>query len=135
MRRFHSYALVDVDEHFCVERCALVEQCVEELVGSLDKGGRFFTIWAPRQTGKTWLMRRAIEQIRARHGDRFAIGALSMGVLDADDGDDAFFRSVPELFREGFGIEPPVPADWNDWRRILARPGGAFDEGRGTQPS
>lgn len=128
MRRFHSYGPVDAEEHFCVERRALVEQCVEGLVGNPEKGGRFFTIWAPRQTGKTWLMRRAIEQIRARHGDRFAIGALSMqGVLDVDDGDDAFFRSVPELFREGFGIEPPAPADWNDWRRILARPGGAFD--------
>jgi AAA-like domain len=129
MRRFHSYGPVDAEEHFCAERRDLVEQCVERLVGNPDKGGHFFTIWAPRQTGKTWLMRRAIAEIRAQHGDRFVIGALSMqGLLDADEGDDAFFRCVPELFREGLRFEPAVPADWNGWRRIFARDQGSFDK-------
>lgn len=44
MRRLHSYGPVDAEEHFCVERRALVEQCVEGLVGNPDEGGRFFTI-------------------------------------------------------------------------------------------
>ena len=101
MRRFHSYGPVDPRFHFCVERTALVERCVQQLVGEPEEDGHFFTIWAPRQCGKTWLMRRAIAEIRARHGDRFAIGALSMqGLLKASEGDEVLFRSVPSMFPE-----------------------------------
>lgn len=128
MRRFHSYGPVDPTEHFCVERHELVERCVQQLLGNPDKSGHFFTIWAPRQCGKTWLMRRAIEEIRARYGDRFAIGALSMqGLLKATEGDDVFFRNVPGMFKEGFALKPPVPAGWEGWRELFAREGGLFD--------
>ncbi len=128
MRRFHSYGPVDTRFHYGVERTALVEQCVEQLIGQPEEGGHFFTIWAPRQSGKTWLMRRAIQEIRARYGDRFAIGALSMqGVLQPNEGEDVFLRSVPELFREGFALEPPAPSDWAEWRRLFARDVGLFD--------
>ncbi len=57
MRYFHSYGPVDCEEHFCVARTSLVQQCADQLVGNPEKGGRYFTIWAPRQCGKTWLMR------------------------------------------------------------------------------
>lgn len=128
MRRFHSYGPVDPAEHFCVDRRELVEQCVSQLAGNPDKAGHFFTIWAPRQTGKTWLMRRAIEEIRARHGDRFAVGALSMQSLLADDeGEDAFFRAVPRMFRDGFLLDPPAPRDWEGWRDLFDRQRGLFD--------
>ena len=33
MRRFHSYGQVDTRFHYGVERTALVEQCVEQLIG------------------------------------------------------------------------------------------------------
>ncbi|MBK8257735.1 MAG: hypothetical protein IPK82_34335 [Polyangiaceae bacterium] len=109
-------------------RPTIVERCVQQLVGNPGKPGHFFTIWAPRQCGKTWLMRRAIEEIRARHGNAFAIGALSMqGLLKADEGDEVFFRSVPDMFKEGFAFEPSAPADWNGWRRLFAKEGGLFD--------
>ena len=78
MRRFHSYGPVDSRFHYCVERREMVEQCVLQIVGSDEEGGHYFTIWAPRQTGKTWLMRRAIEKIQAEHGDRYTVGRMSM---------------------------------------------------------
>ena len=128
MRRFHSYGPVDSSEHFSVERRELIAECVQQLVGNPGKPGHFFTIWAPRQAGKTWLMRQAIQEIRATYGDRFAIGALSMqGLLDPPDGPDVFFRCVPGMFREGFAFEPPAPADWDEWRRMFARDVGLFD--------
>ncbi len=129
MRRFTSYGPVDSSEHFCVERRELIEQCVRQLVGNPEKSGHFFTIWAPRQAGKTWLMRRAIQEIRAQHGDRFAIGALSMqGLLKADDGDGVFFHCVPAMFREGFAFKPAAPAGWDEWREQFSREGGLFDK-------
>lgn len=104
MRRFHSYGPVDPSEHFAVERRELVDECVTRLIGNPDKGGHFFALWAPRQTGKTWLMRRAIDEIRRRHGDRFVVGSLLMqGVVDKDDGEQDFFRNMPRVFRDGFG--------------------------------
>lgn len=129
MRRFHSYGPVDPTEHFAVERRALVEQCVSQLVGNPDKDGHFFTIWGPRQTGKTWLMRRAIEEIRARYGDRFAVGALSaQGLLGPDDTEEAFFRAVPGMFREGFSFKPAAPASWEGWLDLFSSQGGAFEK-------
>lgn len=53
MRRFHSYGPVDCRYHFCVERQTLVEKCIGQLVGIPEEGGHYFTIWGPRQTGKT----------------------------------------------------------------------------------
>jgi hypothetical protein len=71
MRRFHSYGPVDCRYHFCVDRQTLVERCIDQLVGIPDQGGHYFTIWAPRQTGKTWLMRQMREEIPQRYGDQF----------------------------------------------------------------
>lgn len=130
MRHFHSYGPVDLRFHFGVERRELVEQCVGQLLGeAAEEGGHFFTIWAPRQVGKTWLMRRAIAEIRARYGDRFEIGALSMqGTLGDNEGEDVFFRSVPGLFRDGLRRKPAAPTSWDGWLELFSKEGGIFDK-------
>src|SRR5947207_1941879 len=114
MRRFHSYGPVNPKFHFAAERRELVEQCVAQLLGEPGEGGHFFTIWAARQVGKTWLKRRAVEEIRARYGDQFAVGALSMEALVKEgEGEEVFFRSVPRMFLDGFSFEPAAPASWD----------------------
>jgi hypothetical protein len=40
MRRFHSYGPVDGRYHFCVERHALVEQCLNQLVGIPEESAK-----------------------------------------------------------------------------------------------
>jgi hypothetical protein len=129
VRRFSSYGPVDSGEDFYVERRELVEQCVGELVGNPDKGGHFFTIWAPRQSGKTWIMRRAVAEIRARYGERFAVGALSMQgvILKDDEPAEAFLPWVPDRFGLAFNRKPATPADWAAWSRLFARSDGFFD--------
>lgn len=129
MRRFHSYGPVDPELHFSVPRTALVEACVAELLGGADqdKGGHYFTLWGPRQTGKTWIMHRAIEELRARHGERFLVATLSMqGVeLADDDPDDRFFRLVPSLVDRGLGrwlgLTAAPLTDWMDWGALFRR--------------
>ena len=66
------------------------------MVGLPEEGGHYFTIWAPRQTGKTWLMRRVTERIRNAQGDRFITACLSMQgvVLEEDDPKDRDRKSV-----------------------------------------
>ncbi|HSO00870.1 MAG TPA: hypothetical protein VLS89_21410, partial [Candidatus Nanopelagicales bacterium] len=129
MRRFHSYGPVDLRYHFGVERRELVERCVAQLLGEEDEGGHFFTIWAPRQAGKTWLMRRAIEEICARHGERFLVGTFSMGstAMDDNEPENAFFARVPRLFDLAFDRQIEAPTTWSDWMELFRPGGGVFD--------
>ena len=130
MRHFTSYGPVEPKANFAVERTELVERCVELLVGpDPAKSGYFFTIWGPRQTGKTWIMRRAIEEIRKRYNDQFSVGWLSMeGILSDEPTDDEFFRAVPTLLLEGgFGADHVAPKDWNGWLQLFHKNGGIFE--------
>ena len=63
MRRFHSYGPVDKDIHFAVPLTDLVTDCLNHIIGAPDKCGHYFTIYAPRQTGKIWLMREVKQRI------------------------------------------------------------------------
>lgn len=128
MRRFHSYGPVDCEEHFCVPRPELRRQCLEQLVGHPEKGGHFFTIWAPRQTGKTWLMERVGESICEAHGNRLQVGVMSMQgiILGENDSAEAFFRQTPRLFLEAFGMERETPQTWEDWIAPFSAHNGLF---------
>jgi predicted AAA+ superfamily ATPase len=92
MRRFFSYGPVDCEEHFCVPRKELKEKCIKQLVGKPGKGGHYFTVWAPRQTGKTWLMKQVKKEIEKRYGDKFICGFMSMQgiVMKRDEEPDLF---------------------------------------------
>lgn len=129
MRRFHSYGPVDERYHFCVGRADLVDRCTAQMTGMDEDGGRFFTLWAPRQTGKTWLMRRVTRVIQERYPDRFAMGSMSMqGVIMEDDDPDAvFFRQIPRLFRDSFSMEIEPPDTWDGWVDLFSRDRGCFD--------
>lgn len=129
MRRFHSYGPVDPAFHFCVERRELVERCVAQLVGEPGEGGHFFTIWAPRQSGKTWLMWRAVDEARKRHGDRFAVGKMSVQSVIFAEGDppEALFAYVPRRLQDAFGVPVPTPKTWEDFQGIFHKRGGVLD--------
>lgn len=130
MRRFHSYGPVDADEHFCVPRVELVAGCAGQLVGMPGKRGHYFTIWAPRQTGKTWLMRQAIDAIGTQQGDGFLVGKMSMqGVfMEDDDPADAFLKRVPMLMDRAFGIDGlEIPANWEAFQQLFRESRGLFD--------
>ena len=114
MRRFHSYGPVNEKIHFTVRREKLIERCFDNLIGEPEEGGHYFTIWAPRQTGKTWLMRQVKKRIEEKHGDKFIIGTMSMqGIsLKENDPPEAFFFRVPLLFKRFFKISVEKPDDW-----------------------
>lgn len=80
MRRFHSYGPVNCKRHFCVPRQAIIEHCIAELIGEPDEGGHYFTIWTPRQTGKTWLMRQILTEI-PKHYQNYTAYSFSLGDL------------------------------------------------------
>ncbi|MCE7984830.1 MAG: hypothetical protein DYG89_26965 [Caldilinea sp. CFX5] len=77
MRTFSSYGPIDKDNHYYAPRTALLNDACQQLIGEdATKGGHYITVWAPRQTGKTWLMQQVVERVRAQ-GD-FEVAMLTM---------------------------------------------------------
>ena len=132
MRRFHSYGPVDKDIHFCVPRTELVKNCLHQIMGEPGKGGHFFTIWAPRQTGKTWLMREVKNRIEQDCPDLFAIGAMSMQgtIFDKDDQhpQKTFLSKIPHLFLDAFDKDIDVPNAIDDWAALFHKKKGIFHQ-------
>jgi hypothetical protein len=136
MRRFHSYGPVDAEQHFCVSRQALVDRCIDQLVGHPDKGGSFFTIWAARQSGKTWLLRQALQEIPRRYGEQFAVHFLSLGNvhdleytrthLNEDIGDVTVPGALSSILQHKLPGNPQVPL-WKDFVALFNRQGGVWD--------
>ncbi len=128
MRTFFSYGPVDCEEHFCVPRNELIGQCFEQLIGNPGKSGHFFTIWSPRQSGKTWLMRQVKQEVERRHPDTFMIGMMSMQgvVLEDADSENELLSWFPELIRDSLGVHIDTPEDWKSWIRVFHKNQGIF---------
>ncbi|ETR66734.1 MAG: hypothetical protein OMM_12412, partial [Candidatus Magnetoglobus multicellularis str. Araruama] len=130
MKTFHSYGPVDSAEHYSVERKEMIDQCTKQLIGSIEKGGHYFTIWGARQTGKTWLYRQSLEIIKRQFGDQFIVGEASMqGIIikDKEDHDQTFFKNIPELFKEAFSLLTPEIQSWLDVRKLFSKDMSIFD--------
>ncbi len=129
MREFFSYGPVDVEDHFYVPRTELIEQCSDQLVGKSEKRGHYFTIWAPRQTGKTWIMRQVRDRIEARFGKKFIVGTMSVQgvIMEEDDPVDSFLDKIPLLFKETFRIKIERPMDWEKFKELFDPNDGPFD--------
>ncbi|MGD9971510.1 MAG: hypothetical protein AB7S77_00460 [Desulfatirhabdiaceae bacterium] len=128
MRRFHSYVPVDSDIHFAVPRTELVQDCLNHIVGETGKGGHYFTIWSPRQTGKTWLMRQVKARIERDYPDRFVVGTMSMqGLLFlTTEPVGEFLQKVPKLFLDTFSMDIGPPQTYEQWALFFHRTQGLF---------
>lgn len=130
MRRFHSYGPVDCRHHFCVERKTLVETCVEQLIGLPDEGGHYFTIWGPRQTGKTWLIRQTAQTISQRYADQFAVFDFSLGTLRGMSFTLGTGNDFPQRFGDLLqGVLPggPKVGSWQSFYQLFAKTDGLWD--------
>ncbi|HLC16804.1 MAG TPA: AAA-like domain-containing protein, partial [Thermodesulfovibrionia bacterium] len=129
MRRFYSYGPVSSKLHFCVQRKELIENCLNNLIGDPIEGGHYFTIWAPRQTGKTWLMEQVKKEIEKRYGEQFVVGKMSMQgtILEQDDPVDKMLTKIPYLMRDTFRMKLEAPESWEDWTTYFSKDAGLFD--------
>lgn len=136
MRYFNSYGPVDAEQHFCVPRYKLVDQCIGHLIGHPEKGGNYFTIWAARQTGKTWLMQQAMHEIPQRYGDTFAIHSFSLGAMDDFEYNDIRFNqdtggailpaALSSILEHKLPGNPQIHM-WEDFIALFRRNGGLWD--------
>ncbi|TGN99951.1 hypothetical protein PN36_30030 [Candidatus Thiomargarita nelsonii] len=130
MRQFCSYGPVDCQEHFCVQRQALIAKGVEQLIANPEKGGHYFTIWAPRQTGKTWLMRQLEQAIEQQYPEKFTLLNFSMGGLRGmsftPSENSAFPETFAELLQEKLPNKPTV-SSWKEFRDLFSKTEGLWD--------
>ena len=133
MRHFHSYGPVSNRLHFCVARNDLVKQCTNQLVGDPQDGGHYFTIWAPRQNGKTWLMQQVEKVIRQRYQDQFAVFSLSFGDLRGlkklsprESGMAEFPEALTDILEDALPGHPLV-RQWKDFSRLFSKEFGLWD--------
>jgi hypothetical protein len=65
MRKFSSYGPIDKAVHYYVPRQKLIDDVMQELKGdNPEKAGHYITVWAPRQTGKSWIMQEVLSTLK-----------------------------------------------------------------------
>jgi hypothetical protein len=100
MRRFSSYGPVDTQEHYYAPRKKLIEKTYTQLVGhNPGKGGYYFTVWAPRQTGKTWLMQQILFQLR--NEERFDVLKINLEHLKEEEDVSEVLSVIAKEIGEG----------------------------------
>ena len=128
MRKFHSYGPVNARSHFFAPRTDLVNQCLDSLIGSDNEDGHYFTLWAPRQTGKTWLMHEVQGRIQLMYPEQFIVGMMSMQGLSftTDKPVIEFLKKVPKLFLDTFSLDIKPPKTYEEWTYLFHRTKGVF---------
>jgi hypothetical protein len=130
MRAFHSYGPVDSAEHYSVDRKDLVDQCTNQLIGNIKKGGHYFTIWGARQTGKTWIVEQSVDKISRQYKDQFKVAYLSMqGFADEEQTNlsERFFDYWPGLIEDEFHLKTGKINSWKQWLNLFNKQRGIFD--------
>jgi len=131
MRSFSSYGPVNHKHHFAVNRTRLVGRCVNQLVGAADEDGHYFTIWAPRQTGKTWLIRQATQRIREEYPDEMTVFHFSLGRLRGmqftqGETETDFPERLGGLLEDTLPNKPQVN-DWEEFFNLFSKTEGLWD--------
>jgi hypothetical protein len=80
MRKFSSYGPIDQKVHYHVPRKKLIDGAHQQLLGdNPNNGGHYITVWASRQTGKTWIMQQVVYTIQ--QDSEFDVVILSLQFL------------------------------------------------------
>jgi predicted AAA+ superfamily ATPase len=112
-RTFSSYGSIDIELHYYAPRETLIEQAYTQLLGQdPSKGGHYITVWAPRQTGKTWLMQQVVRRIKER--DDFEVAILTMQSAKEVKGDEGILSVLVKNLRYWFDKELPDISRWDE---------------------
>jgi len=113
MRTFSSYGPIDIEHNYYVPRDTLINSGYSQLIGENPiKGGHYITIWAPRQTGKSWIMQQVIHRIQKE--DRFNIVYLSLQHLAKTDSEQKIIQSFITTLNNELNYEIPLYDNWVD---------------------
>ncbi len=120
MRKFSSYGPVSTKLHYYVPRKELIEQALGQLLGQdFDKGGHYITVWAPRQAGKTWVMRETFLKLQKQ--PRFETVALSLQHLKTTNDVDRVARKIAQELIGKLSLEQATVETLDDLDRLFTK--------------
>jgi hypothetical protein len=83
MRKFSSYGPVNTNINYYAPRKELLDFAHKQLMGSNpEEGGHYITVWAPRQTGKTWTMQNILWRLQKE--EKFDVLKIELEVLKTE---------------------------------------------------
>jgi len=119
MKKFSSYGPVNEKIHYHAPRTELINQTYEQLIGDSLEIGHYITIWAPRQTGKTWLMLNVINKIKKEN--KFETGIITLQSAKNETTDkgilEIFIKNMNEWFKKDF----PLIDSWKNLSDIFSK--------------
>ncbi len=120
MRTFSSYGPVDMDLHYHAPRTELIEKAYKQITGeNPEKGGHYITVWAPRQTGKTWIMQQVVKKTREQ-GD-FEVGILILQSAKTITSDEHILEHFVLNLKEWFGKDLPEIRTWDTLHTVFTK--------------
>jgi hypothetical protein len=121
MRKFSSYGAVDRDLHFYVPRDELIQRAHLQLVGEEPekKGGHYITVWAPRQCGKTWIMREVLWKLMK--DERFHVLKLNLEHLKMTEDTDDIISTIAEQITEKVALKNPRVSCLKEFDQIFRK--------------
>lgn len=118
MRTFSSYGPIDTELHYYAPRTNLIAKAYTQLLGeNPEKGGHYITVWAPRQTGKTWLMQQIVKKIKAN--DAFDVAILTMQSAKEEMTDGGVLEVFVESLREWFNKDLQDVDSWKELSKLF----------------
>lgn len=113
MRTFSSYGPIDKDNHYYAPRTNLLDYAWQQLIGEDPaKGGHYITVWAPRQSGKTWVMQQVVARLQSTNEFEVAMITLQ-SARSVENVTEALTLFVTQL-RNKFQRDFPVPGSWSE---------------------
>ncbi len=118
MRKFSSYGPINTNLHYYAPRTALIEHAYTQLVGEdTDRGGHYITVWAPRQTGKTWLMQQVVRKIKTQ-GD-FEVVITTLQSAKTEKTMAGVLEVLVDNLRLRFNQDFPYITAWKQLRTLF----------------
>jgi len=111
MRKFSSYGPIQTKRHYHAPRAELIDSARLQLVGDYpDEDGHYITVWAPRQTGKSWVMGEVLQRVRA--DGEFEIGIMSLQSAKTIEDDEYLLEIFVNRLRDIFDQDFPKIQRW-----------------------
>lgn len=121
MRTFSSYEELNTNLHYYVPRIELIQRAYNHLIGDEpDYGGHYITVWAPRQTGKTWVMRQTVDRIMQR--DDFDVAIITLQSTKTARNEQDVLEVFVRQLQKGFDREFPNLASWKELETLFSPP-------------
>jgi len=121
MRKFSSYGPLDIDLHYYAPRTALIERVCQQLMGDNPKAsGHYVTVWAPRQSGKTWLLLQVAATLKQR-GDYEVVVTTLQTTKSAETPAEVLEVLVTNL-RNHLQRDFPMITTWVELRDLFTAP-------------